>query len=152
MVITLYKNTSARNVLSKTLTAIATYNNAEIKNPCSVMDPVIILPFYSDNTYDTFDVNYMEIATFNRKYFINKIEVEHQRIIIYAHVDVLSTYSTEILKMSAMIERAENNNAYNLYLNDRAFKSYAYRITSTRAWDKSFTKNLNFVLTVAGGA
>lgn len=152
MVITLYKNTSARNVVNKTLTSIATYNNAEIKNPCSVTNPVIIVPYYSDNTYDTFDINYMDIATFNRKYFINKIEVEHQRIIIYAHVDVLSTYSSELLNMSAMIERAEKKTAYNLYLNDRAFKSYAYRITSTRAWEKSFTKNLNFVLTVAGGA
>lgn len=148
MTITVYKNTAARNVVDKTsfLTQLATFNAAEVKDICSITDPVIVL----SNFTDALTGNYIYISDFNRYYYITKIETEHQRLIIYAHVDVLHTYKTEIRSMSAMLARVENDH-FQKYLSDRAFKALAYKIATTMAFPKSFTKDMEFVLTLAGG-
>lgn len=153
MTITVYQNTSARNVVDKSLTQIATYQTAQIKDVCSIADPVITV----SNTTGILSGNYLYIPDFNRYYFINKIETEHQRIIIYAHVDVLMTYAAQLRNMSGLLARVQDKNMYNLYLNDKAFKTLQYKDLWTEAFrgsdgkPVSFTKDLNFVLVLAGG-
>ena len=151
MTIKIYQNKSARNVVDKNIgTAIQTFANAQIKDQCSVTDPVIIL----SNFTGALTGNYMYIQEFGRYYYINNIEIEHQRIIIYAHTDVLMTYQSQILLMNAYIKR--NRDKWNLYVPDKHFVVRGdknIQVLEFKGATSSFQKErdrMSFVLTVAG--
>lgn len=153
MHITLYSCTDPHNQINKTnKTSIVSYNNAVIKDNCSIYDPVIILP-YSANI---FNANYMYIQEFGRYYFINGMETEHERIFIKAHVDVLETFKTEILNLYVYLSRSSN--LYNQYLNDRGFAAQNNRnpdimyFSPDNGEQDNFTTNGNYILVVAGPA
>lgn len=150
MTITLYTVTDPTNKLTKTLgTPVANYTTAVIKDNCTIQTPVVVLPYSTG----IFSANYMYISDFGRYYFIDTIETEHERVFIRAHCDVLMSFNAEIKEISAYIERSEN--LYNLYLNDKAFRTQNNRlpdVTYFKNATDSFTPEGEYILCVAGPA
>lgn len=117
--IVLYNNQEELNKISKSPTLVMTLTGT-LRDKTDIVDPVIIVEY--DGTLT--NVNYMRIATFNRWYFINKIESVRTGLWrIYAHCDVLKTYSEAILGTECVVARSETK--YNLLINDAMFKVYA---------------------------
>ena len=140
----LQRNASENNRMTKTLTDIATYSGT-LKADTSIIDPVIIIQCaLSDVAY----ANYMTIASFGRKYFINDIRsIRNDLVQFSCHVDVLSTYANQLKQCSAIVHRQENK--WNLYLNDVSFKVYQNPQILTKAFPSGFTTQ-ELVLAVAG--
>ena len=122
MTLTLYKNNSEQNAVTKSLTQVQTLTGT-LRNGTSIIDPVILVSDVSDIS----GVNYCKINEFNRYYFINNIKsVNNNLWELSCHVDVLQSYADEIRAQSGIVERQENY--FNLYLNDiislSLFKGY----------------------------
>ena len=94
------------------------------------------------------NANYLTIYEFRRNYFITNFEsVRNGIFIINAHVDVLSTFATDIKANTAIVKRQANT--FNLYLDDGAFKVYQNPIVETFKFPQGFAGHM-FVLTVMG--
>lgn len=115
----LMNNTDELNKITKNPTTVRTLTGT-LREETDIVDPEINIEF--DGTLR--DCNYMHIPELNRYYFITKIESIRNKVWrIYAHCDVLKTYSEGILGTECVVARSENR--YNLYLNDAMFKVYA---------------------------
>lgn len=142
--ITLQTNASEKNKLTKDITDIATLSGT-LKNGTSIIDPVIS---FEGDLSSFVNCNYMTIPTFGRSYFVNDIRSIRNNVYeISAHVDVLSSFATQIRGNTAIVRRQENQ--WNLYLNDGVFKTYQNPEIITKAFPSGFTKQ-EFVLAVAG--
>ena len=117
--IILQMNKSDYNVLDKSLTNIATVSG-RLKDSTSIIDPIILI---SGDISNYINCNYMTISNFNRSYFINNIiSITNSLFEIHAHVDVLTSFKSEIRANNCILSRQENK--YNLYLNDGSLKIY----------------------------
>lgn len=115
----LYNNTQELNKISKTPTLVRTLTG-EFREETDIVNPEILIEY--DGTLT--DVNYMYIQQLSRWYFITGIESVRTKLWrIYAHCDVLKTYSEAILGTEAVIARSES--LYNLLINDSMFKVYS---------------------------
>lgn len=143
--ITLYINKDDNNVINKNPTQHSIYNIA-IKEDVDIMNPVIIL-----KAANILHCNYAYIDLFGRYYYIKSIDTLPGGLVkLNMHIDVLKTYSSDILNCEGVISRQENN--YNLYLPDNEFKVYANNNKKTIPFNKTpFNKDLNFILCVNGG-
>ena len=142
--ITLQVNNSEKERLDKNITDIATISGT-LREKTSLIDPVIVIEGDLSNYVNC---NYMTIPAFNRSYFINNItSVSNNLFEISAHVDVLTTYKTQIRTNDAIIARQEKK--WNLYLNDGVFKTYQNPYIVTKAFPSGFTSQ-HFVFSVAG--
>ena len=139
------QNNSSENIkLDKTLTDIVTLTGT-LKDKCSIIDPIIIIETTHANITSA---NYMTIAEFGRKYFINEIVCLRTGLYeISAHVDVLGTYAADIRKNRAIISR--NEHQYDLKLNDGIFKTQQNPRIAQFPFPSGFT-NWNFVIGIAG--
>ena len=144
--ITLYQNESPVEKIGKTLSNSHTVTDVVLKKDTSVLKPVLLI----NSVQDVYEYNYLEIAEFNRKYFIDDIRsVNNNLWEVAAHVDVLDTYASEILANTAVIRRQQNK--YNLCLDDPEFKTYNYEQIQTLQFPvNAFDKTLSYVLTVNG--
>ena len=145
--IVLYKNSSEDYALTKSLSAQITLDSCVFKDDSSVENPNIVISTGTDIT----ECNYMYIADLHRYYFIREIGVVRAGVYyVRGHVDVLSTYASEIKACSAIIARQENS--YNMYLDDPEFKTLNKSQVVTKQFaNGAFTENMNYVLVVAGG-
>ena len=142
--IVLQVNSSEKERLDKNITDIATISGT-LREKTSLIDPVIVIEGDLSNYVNC---NYMTISAFNRSYFINNItSVSNNLFEISAHVDVLTTYKTQIRTNDAIIARQEKK--WNLYLNDGVFKTYQNPYIVTKAFPSGFTSQ-HFVFSVAG--
>lgn len=142
MTVTLYTNSSAKNVVSKSISSVATLSGT-LRESCDILDPEIMVERSSPTGF-----NYMHIAEFGRYYFITDVVVVQNNLLsIRGHVDVLMTYSSGIRSMKAVVRRQENN--YNLMLDDGVFKSYQNTKHKIIAWPNSFD-SFSYVLALAG--
>ena len=142
--ITLQVNNSEKERLDKSITDIATISGT-LREKTSLIDPVIVIEGDLSNYVNC---NYMTIQAFNRSYFINNItSVSNNLFEISAHVDVLTTYKTQIRTNDAIIARQEKK--WKLYLNDGVFKTYQNPYIVTKAFPSGFTSQ-HFVFSVAG--
>lgn len=140
--INLYTNTSDDNKLDKSLSDVGSITGT-LKTATSILSPVIE---FSGNI--PVNANYMYIATFGRYYFIDDIRsTGNGRFEISAHVDVLTTYKTQIRACSGIVARQEN--AWNLYVDDGTFKIYQNPKLTMKKFPSGFTTQ-EFVLAVAG--
>lgn len=142
------QNQSENNKLDKTIANTFTYDGT-LKNSTSIIAPTIIV---QGNPSLFASCNYMDIAAFDRKYFIDDITVMATDIVeIKGRVDVLSSYSDAIRQNTAILLRQENK--WNLYLNDGSFSVYQNEITITKRVGSGALPfgSYNYVLTVAGG-
>lgn len=142
--IVLQRNNSENNKLTKTLTTIATYSGT-LKTDTSIINPIIIVQC---DLSDVANANYMTVSAFGRSYFITNIRsISNNLVEFSAHVDVLSTYATQIKACTGIVKRQENE--WNLYLNDGSFKVYQNPMILTKAFPSGFTTQ-ELVLAVAG--
>lgn len=144
MNVTLYKNTSEKAKVGKTL-ASASVHTGTLREGCEVVNPTIIVE--GDNLSD---FNYMYIPDFHRYYFITGItSIKKGLWQIEGHCDVLESYKEQIKAQKAVVERQEQN--YNLYLNDPEWKVYTNKQVLTRDFPSGFLDSGNYFLTVVGG-
>lgn len=139
-------NNSENEALTKKVTDIAELQG-ELTNSSSIIDPVITVTELTNTVLR--DANYMTISSFGRKYFITDIiNVRTGVWEIHAHVDVLSSFASEIKANTGVISRQEKK--WNLYLDDGLFKTYQNPNIVTKKFPTGFTTT-SFVLAVAGG-
>lgn len=138
-------NASENNRLDKSLTNIATLTGT-LRADTSIIDPVFRIEG-DMSSYIT--ANYCTVATFGRSYFINNIRSLRAGLFeIECHVDVLSSFKTQIRANSAIIHKSERY--WNLYLNDGSLKTYQDPIVYTKKFSSGFPEAEYFVLGVAG--
>lgn len=113
MYITLYRNGSDNRVLRKSLTQISTPLSCDIYNSESIINPRFILEYVG------VEPNYCYVAELNRYYYIRDIVLAPggQRILM-CEVDVLMSNIDEILNLSCLVLRQENETLCNKYLVD----------------------------------
>ena len=145
MILKLQKNNSENNSIYKDVDNIISLEGT-LREETSILDPVIMVEASLENLVNA---NYATIPIFNRKYFITDIvSIRKNLVEIHMHVDVLSSYSSEILNLEAVVNRQENE--YNLYLNDASYRVYQNPIIQTKSFPQGFNTQ-EFVLVVAGG-
>lgn len=141
--IILMNNQEELNKISKSPVTVMTLNGT-LREETDIVDPVINVEYAGTLT----NVNYMYIQEFHRYYFITKIEsVRNNLWRIYAHCDVLKTYSEAILGTPCVVARSENR--FNLYLNDSAFKAYSNPRLQIAQFPQKFTGE-DYVLIMKG--
>lgn len=142
--ITLQRNNSERNRLTKEISDLMTVSG-NLKAETSIIDPIIMIE--CDLSAVT-GCNYMTIPNFGRSYFVNNIRSIRTGLVEFScHVDVLSSFASEIRSNTAIVRKQENR--WNLYLNDGSFKVYQNPNVLTKAFPSGFTTQ-EFVLAVAG--
>ena len=78
-----------------------------LRDRCSIVDPVFTLELDNSNVGK---FNYLYAVEWGRYYFVRETVVERTGLVTaYCHVDVLYTYKTSILNLSAYVERNETN-------------------------------------------
>lgn len=148
MEINLYENSSENYVVSKNIVMKQSMQNCVLKDNTSVENPVILVR----NTSNISSYNYMYIPDFHRYYYIEEIfSVQNGLWELHGHVDVLQTYGNAIKQLQATCRRQEN--LYNVYLDDPEFKTYNNADISTKIFTggSGMSKNMNYILVVAGG-
>lgn len=142
--IMLQRNNSERNRITKDISNILTVSG-ELKAETSIIDPVIMIEC---DLSAVVGCNYISISAFGRSYFVNNIRSIRSGLVEFScHVDVLSSFASEIRGNTAIVRRQENN--WNLYLNDGSFKVYQNPNVLTKAFPSGFTTQ-EFVLAIAG--
>lgn len=142
--IILQKNNSENNRVSKSVKTILTVSG-ELKEETSIIDPVIKIEC---DLASVTGCNYLAIPAFERSYFVNNIRSIRNGLVEFAcHVDVLSSFASQIRGNSAIVKRQENS--WNLYLNDGTFKIYQNPNVLTKAFPSGFTTQ-EYVLAIAG--
>lgn len=143
MDITLYQNISENNRVGKILINAQTFTG-NLRQSTSIINPVIMLNADNPTVY-----NYAYISTFNRYYFINKIEAYRTGLFILTmSVDVLETYKTEIKGMLAIIDK--NETVGNNYFNDGSFVLDSRAYNQIINFSNGFNNNGEFILITAG--
>lgn len=144
MNIVLYTNKSDENVVTKDIIQLASLTG-NLREGCSVIDPVIQIEGFNHSIVNQF--NYVMIAEFGRYYFVKDIKFIGKITEITLHVDVLSSWQTQLKSLNAIIARSDNK--YNLYLQDGIFKTYANPHVSVQPFGDSFD-TFQYIFTVAG--
>lgn len=140
----LQTNNSEKNKLDKDLATISTISGT-LKNETSIIDPIILIEVDLTNLVNC---NYMTIPAFGRSYFVTNIRSIRRNLVeVSAHVDVLSSFATQIRSNVAIVRRQENS--WNLYLNDGVFRVYQNPMVLTKEFPTGFS-TFEFVLAVAG--
>lgn len=139
----------------KIVKTLGEYNTAEcrITNAVSVISPTLELMGYTPAPY----INYAYIPEFKRYYFINRTRINTAgRMEIDLTVDVLMTYSAELLNTNMLIIR--NQNVGSTYVDDKTLPLYPYKQNKIIEFSENeFNLNtadlttFNFLLNVAGG-
>lgn len=144
MVVEIYTNNSADNVVTKNITLIGTLTGT-LRKECSMLDPVIEIEGMTNAIAAI--CNYAKIADFGRYYFVKNITLKGNLWVLTMHVDVLASWQTPLKSLDAVIAR--NENRYNLYLNDGFFKTYQNPHVSIKGFPSGFD-NQTYILAVAG--
>lgn len=141
----LQTNLSEPERMDKDLTDVLTVN-ATLREETSIQDPVLLI---EASLASLANVNYVTIAHFGRSYFITSAptSIANGLVEISCHVDVISSWKTQIRANRAIIARQQNN--WNLYLNDGSFKTYQNPMVMTKPFPSGFS-TMEFVLAVAG--
>lgn len=142
--IQIQRNNSENNRVTKDVTLLATIEGT-LRQETSIIDPVFLIAGDLD---DYVDVNYCTVDSFGRSYFVNNIRSVRSGLVeLTCHVDVLSSFASQIRANTAIIRRQENQ--WNLYLNDGTFRVYQNPTVLTKAFPSGFTTQ-EFVFAVAG--
>ncbi len=142
--IVLQRNKSEKIRMDKSLTNITTLSGT-LKQETSIVDPVVLVQC---NLSDVAQCNYATISAFDRKYFVTDIvSVRNGLVEIHMHVDVLTTYKSQLKDCTGITKRQQKK--WNLYLNDGSFKVYQNPKVLTKSFPSGFN-TMEFVLAVAG--
>lgn len=147
-----YTSSAEPNSFPKVLGPAIRYQG-ELRDECDILNPVLTIEGLNPDT--TF--NYCYIPDFNRYYFITESSVVRTGLIQFnLHVDVLQSWSKEILELEAIISRNEYD--FNNHLEDTRVPAWSNNMTSYKE-PTNITGNIsmpnlsnelyNIVLTVA---
>ena len=143
--ITIQTSSSEKNRVDKTLTDIAALTGT-LRNDTSIIDPTFQIV---GDMSAYLNANYCTVPAFGRSYFINNIRSVRAGLFeIICHVDVLSSFKTQLRANSAIIHKSERN--WNLYLNDGSLKTYQDPIIYTKKFSSGFPETEQYILGVAG--
>lgn len=147
-----YTSSAEPNSFPKVLGDAIRYQG-ELRDECDILNPVLTIEGLNPDT--TF--NYCYIPDFKRYYFITESSVVRTGLIQFnLHVDVLQSWSKEILELEAIISRNEYD--FNNHLEDTRVPAWSNNMTSYKE-PTNITGNIsmpnlsnelyNIVLTVA---
>lgn len=138
------RNNSEDMHVDKDLTTLQTFSG-ELRDSCSLVDPVIL---FEEPATSFAAANYMTIAAFGRSYFIREVvSVASNLTEVRSHVDVLTSFATEIRANKGIVLRQEKD--WNLYLADDVIRIYQNPIVHTMQFPAGFSGR-SYVLLVAG--
>ena len=117
MNITLYKNSSPSNKVTKNLGSKKDLGDAcALIHDTSVTHPTIMVGGFKKVT-DFSDYNYCYISQFNRYYYINDIVAsKNGYVTMYLECDVLMSFKSDILNSTQLVTRQKNKGK--MYLAD----------------------------------
>lgn len=141
-----YTNESPDNEVTKTLTEQYSASG-ELHENCSIIDPVITCEVANVTDAKIPVINYAYIADFGRYYFVRNITFMGKIVRFDMHVDVLSSFASELKEHNAIIARQQNN--YNLYLQDGMIKTYADPHIEIKQFPNGFSE-YEFIFSVVG--
>lgn len=99
-----------------------------------------------------YNYNYMYISEFNRWYFIDDISTIVTGIwSISATVDVLMSFMNDILISEAIIDKVENEETANLYLDDGSFVMDSRKYNEIIEFPDGLNETGSYILICAGG-
>lgn len=108
MNITLYKNLSAPNTLSKQLTEELLVQG-DYNTTVDILNPFIRIK----SAVDIMEYNYMYIPDLKRFYFIQNIIAYRNKVYdVYTNVDVLASWRSEILRCYGIVKAGEDSNPF----------------------------------------
>lgn len=148
MTITLYKiYDDAKNLIKQADTDHKLGDlSAHYKGEVDVLNPVLEIAYNASYT----DANYVYVADWNRYYFIRNITTGSQRLYLECAVDVLMSYSTQILNLNCIVARQEDRNEAQFYLSDGMFRILQPKDVVPLPFPETFDSTGSFVLTVGG--
>ena len=151
--IILYTSSSDRKKLQKALDKKGESDALLLKEPCSVISPVVQLR-RSTLGKAWAQINYAYIPDFKRYYFVDDITALNDGLLeLKLSVDVLMTYADSLLSLQLEIVRASSLNS-KLYIDPemplQANKLLSYKKIGLFPESVSDSTN-NYYLTVAGG-
>ena len=124
MNIYLYTSSAEPNSFPKVLGSAIRYQG-ELRDECDILNPVLTIEGLKPDT--TF--NYCYIPDFKRYYFITESSVVRTGLIQFnLHVDVLQSWSKEILELEAIISRNEYD--FNNHLEDNRVPAWSNNLSS----------------------
>lgn len=149
MTIKLYKYYGDNRKINKSLELIKTISSATVVESMDIIDPVIILEL--DSTFDSvISFNYIYIQDLKRYYYVNNIEIMNNGFLkIQCHVDVLKTYSKDILNSTQYIKRQQHKCSVQLADSEYNIKSNR-NLTIKNFGDVIIQPNNDFILTTFG--
>lgn len=147
-----YTSSAEPNSFPKVLGEAIRYQG-ELRDECDILNPVLTIEGLNPDT--TF--NYCYIPDFKRYYFVTESSVVRTGLIQFnLHVDVLQSWSKEILELEAIISRNEYD--FNNHLEDTRVPAWSNNLSSYKE-PTNITGNIsmpnlsnelyNIVLTVA---
>lgn len=150
MILNLYQNNSEPDIVDKNITLAASVSGT-MRDSTSIINPT----FRIEGDVTVSAINYIQCPDLGRYYFVSDvISVRNNCWDLICHVDVLSTWKTELRRLSAIIARQEN--LYNLYLDDDKLLTTSRRLYWTKAFPvrvyPASAGGSSMVLTLAGGA
>lgn len=143
MTIKLYKTTSEKNRLNKSLTDELVLTGY-LREQCSVTKPVIKI----EQTTNLALYNYVYIEDFNRYYYITDIKTIRNNLWeLSLDVDVLMTYKNSIYNTVGLINHADLNQ----YLNDENIVTNSKCTKQIVTFSTALPTDVDYLLIVAGG-
>lgn len=139
----MYRNTSDNRYLNKTLNILAENVPCTFKDDTSAVEPTIII---SPDAYDA-QCNYVYLSDTDRYYYVADRIFSQQSVGLKLSVDVRSSFDFSNCNCIAI----RSTNKYNSYLNDDRYSQLAYNRPVLHKFDNSFSKNNQFILSIAGG-
>lgn len=147
MLINLIRNNSENNAINKSLTSIST-ENCVVKGSISMYTPSVILTYDGD----MYDINYAYIEEYNRYYYVTDIvPTTGNRYELRLKCDVLESFRDDILNLRCIIDKQQNVDLSNKYINDGSYVVENKDYNTIYNFKQGFNETGTFILTCAGG-
>ena len=144
MEINFYKNLSEKNKIGKVLNNTLTLNG-NLREESSIVNPTILVEHSNLSVY-----NYAYIPEFKRYYFVSEMtSVRNGLWRVTLSVDVLESYKTDILNLSCIVDKQQNQ-SYNNYIDDGSYINRADSFIEIANYQNGFNANGEFILLTAG--
>ena len=144
MEIKFYKNLSEKNKIGKDLHNELSLNG-NLREESSIINPTILVEHSNLTVY-----NYAYIPEFKRYYFISEMtSVRNGLWRVSLSVDVLESYKTDILNLSCIVDKQQNQ-SYNNYIDDGSYINRADSFIEIVNYQNGFNADGEFILLTAG--
>lgn len=149
MEILLLQNTSENNKIGKTTKIVRIISGAQARDDCTVETPVLIL---NEDITTMTDVNYFYIPDFKRYYFKTAVSaMTGRRWMLTGTVDVLESFSDDILRLTVIADKQQAKSQSDLYINDGSFVTEDRYFNTIVNFSSGFDDAGHFILITAGG-